>query len=499
MSDKRRLSPNATAKTLFGIAIDRDERASQICAETLLTLVQNDYRATSGESLRSPKMRRFALRSLAVSGNFLDGLSDQFLPGTDISRADYGEALMKGEDLRGSSNLRLVKQVLEGLIDPSTQKGQKGAWLLMPFHRSLLWYDARRTPHRPWGVRKVYMRGSGITLARLLADPSCDDTTRSLGRAAVEAIAQALGNPTPLGRISEHLEGPVSGDSDQKMDTEQDEIVAWDDGSQEQLKYLAEQICRHAEGIMMQGGSSGPAKLWQLRTMLALDLACHALRRAWQVTGTDVSRRYLLLSFGGPPRAQNVLRQRSEDSFLRSLICLREATIDTLAAKMHELSKERSIDWIGELESRRQQLDEVARKLRSAKTPAQFESLAREAFERATYDRSVAGFRVLLESVGMLSGTGQYRYLTATPDLLSAMVGALSADMPMEADDFFQRASSEWAVVISRSRETDLRQTLDGSELARNGRRAERIMVDSGLALGLSDRTTLVGERTARR
>ena len=32
---------------------------------------------------------------------------------------------------------------------------------------------------------------------------------------------------------------------------------------------------------MRQGGASGPAKLWQLRTILALDLAIHVLQTAW--------------------------------------------------------------------------------------------------------------------------------------------------------------------------------------------------------------------------
>jgi hypothetical protein len=496
VADSRRLSPNAIAQSLFGIAIDRDERASQICAETLLTLAQNGYQAQSAERLKTPKRQRFALRSLATAENFFDGVTDKWLPGGEISLAEYGKSLEKGSDLRGSSNLGLVQNVLEGLIDPSTQKGQRGSWLLLPFHESLLWYDARRTPRRPWGVRKVYMRGSGITLARLLMDPNCDDRTRALGEVAVEAIAAALREPTPLGRIAEHLEGPVREDTG-ALETEQDEKRAWEDGARDSLRPLAEQVCRHAEGIMLQGGASGPAKLWQLRTILALDLARHALRRAWEATTTDRTRRYLLLSFAGPPRPQNALRQKSEDSFLRALIRFREATITTLAHSMERLSTE-DVEWIEELESRRQRLDEVARKLQFAETDGDFDILAREAFEQADYDRPGAGFRVLLESVGLLAGTGLYRYLTATPDLLSAMVGALSADMPMEGMDFFDRVYSEWGMVINQVKDTDLRHTLDGSELARNGRRAERIMADSGLALALSDRTTIVGERARR-
>jgi hypothetical protein len=46
----RRLTPGAVAKELFGIDPDRDERASQLCAETLLTLAQNRYRSPCARS-----------------------------------------------------------------------------------------------------------------------------------------------------------------------------------------------------------------------------------------------------------------------------------------------------------------------------------------------------------------------------------------------------------------------------------------------------------------
>ena len=45
---------------------------------------------------------------------------------------------------------------------------------------------------------------------------------------------------------------------------------------------------------------------------------------------------------------------------------------------------------------------------------------------------------------------------------------------------------------------TSLGAQLDGVGLERNARRAEKLMSDAGLALGLSDRTTMVGERAAR-
>ena len=68
------LSPGTIASELFVIDPDRDERASQLCAETLLTLVANDYAPPCDvASLRSPKRQQFALRSLALGQNFLEG------------------------------------------------------------------------------------------------------------------------------------------------------------------------------------------------------------------------------------------------------------------------------------------------------------------------------------------------------------------------------------------------------------------------------------------
>ena len=88
---------------------------------------------------------------------------------------------------------------MQGLVDPDTQRGsQPGAWLLRPFHESLLWYDARKpSPNSPqYTVCKVYMRGSGITLARMLADPA-DASAAALGRSAVAAIRSALTAASP--------------------------------------------------------------------------------------------------------------------------------------------------------------------------------------------------------------------------------------------------------------------------------------------------------------
>jgi len=146
----------------------------------------------------------------------------------------------------------------------------------------------------------------------------------------------------------------------------------------------------------------------------------------------------------------------------------------------------------------------VAKQLSKLPKAAPFEDylrIARSAVEVANYSRGAEdGFRVLVESVGALVGTGAYRYFTATPDLLAAAVGALSAQMPMSSRDFFMALRDEWGFVINQetAAETTLATQIDGAGLERNAREAERVMGEAGLALSLSDRTTLVGERAAR-
>lgn len=510
MARPRRLSPGSIAETLFGLDPDRDERAPQLCAETLLTLAQNGYRAPSGETpLKSPKRRRFAVRSLALEENFLGGQDSGRAGDDDTTPARYGQLLAAGEQVRGSAHLDLARAALDGLVDPDTQRGQKGAWLLRPFHESLLWYDARKpNPRRPdYTVRKVYMRGSGITLARLLVDPK-DPEAAALGNRAVQAIEQALTGPSPLATISTRLESALSGvDYYVKPPAlEDDEQQAWDQGGRDELQDLAGRLCRHAEGVMLQGGASGPARLWQLRTVLALDLASHALRTAWEATGTPAPERYLLLSFGGVTRAQDPVRQRSEESYRRARIRLGEATVRTLAQQMQQLKGARVVDWESEFEPRSglagAGADTVSSRL-SALPPGcpeeEYLKLARAATESANYSRAEAGFRVLLQSVGLLGGT-RYPYLTASTDLLAALVGALSAQMPMPSHEFFGAVRQEWGFVINQESATGttLSGQVDGAGLERNARRAEQLMSQAGLALGLSDRTTVVGERARR-
>ena len=257
---------------------------------------------------------------------------------------------------------------------------------------------------------------------------------------------------------------------------------------------------------MRQGSASGAARLWQLRTVLALDLAVHVLRTAWDTTGADVRERLLLLSFGGVPRAADPVRQRSEESYRRARIRLSEATVLTLARRMRELDEDRVVNWAAEFEPRSGLGDDdpesVASQLARLPRPARAEEylrLARSAVESANYGRAEDGFRVLLESVGLMAGT-RYRYLTAAPDLLAALVGALSSRMPMPSREFFAAVREEWGLVVNQESAagTVLADQLDGAGLERNARRAEQLMSEAGLAVSLSDRTTMVGERADR-
>jgi hypothetical protein len=508
-----RLTQGQIANELLRIAPDRDERASQLCAETLLTLMQNGYRAPADlNQLRSPKRQRFALRSLALAENFLGGREKGGVGDDDTTPEQYGALLAAGDQVRGSANLHLAQQTLQGLVDPETQRGQVGSWLLRPFHESLLWYDARRpSPRSPeYTVRKVYMRGSGITLARLLMEP-VNPADGPLGVAAVAAIKAALTSESPLAKIGSVLEDALPPNepwTNAALTTEADEKEAWARGGDSRLGQLSHHLCRHAEGVMLQGRASGPARLWQLRGILSLDLAMHALRSAWDETDTPEADRYLLLSFGGLPRANDPVRQRSEDSYRRSRIRLSEATLRTLARRMRELKEvEKVVGFAGEFSDKTLQdsgsgsVSSQLAALDAGASADEYLRLARLAVETANYSRgSEDGFRVLLESIGMLVGTGQYRYLTAGPDLLAALVGAMSSAMPMSSREFMSAIRDEWGFVINQEAAagTSLASQLDGAALARNARYAEQLMSEAGLAVGLSDRTTMVGERAMR-
>lgn len=344
------------------------------------------------------------------------------------------------------------------------------------------------------------MRGSGIQVARLLLDPPRSASCRNLGKAAVVALRSALREPSQMAKIAERLEEPVADDETTRA-LEPEEGAAWELAADERLGNLADSLCVHSEGVMCQSGTASTAKVWAFRNLITLEVCAHALRCAWEATSTPASERYLLLSVGGPPRAQNFVRQRSEQSYQHARMRLREAIIVTLAQEMEDLGDERaaSVDWNSAFE-KRSELSDIARELLTATGREQYSALARSTFERANYGRPVEGFRVLLESLGILRGTGAYRFLAASSDLMYALVGALSAEMPMTAQDFFQRIFDRWGLVVSpdAAAGTSLATKLDGSELARNARRTERLLVETGLAVSLSDSTTVVGERIKR-
>jgi hypothetical protein len=169
---------------------------------------------------------------------------------------------------------------------------------------------------------------------------------------------------------------------------------------------------------------------------------------------------------------------------------------------MRELHEGGGIDWDSELDNRTRDVleDAVVQPYRTSATP-DLGALAQRVFETASYGRASEGFRVLLESIGMSAGGTRYRYLSASPDLLGALVGALSSEMPMTSQVFFQRIRDEWGLVISPEAAggTGYAESLDGVYLAMNARRFERLMIDAGLASGLSDRTVMVGEDAGRR
>jgi hypothetical protein len=490
------------AKHLFVIAQDRDERASQLCGETLLTLSANRFTAP-GSGSTSPKQRRFALRSLVLGENFLRGYRDRLRSG-EMTAEQYGEQLASAEDFQGADNLRLARVALGNLIDPSTEQGQRGQHLMLPFHHSLLWYDARPLAGE-YTVRQVRMRGAGITLARLLIDPphTAGPDAAGWGLRAVDGIKTALALESPLSEISEALESVLPQSVLDPPESNPVEEEAWELGRQDRLGELAATICRHAEGVMHQAGASGPARLWQLRSILALDLAMNSLRRSWEAIGTDEAGRFLVLALAGGDRQRDRVRLRSERSYDEARTVLRWATVAAIESIMRGLAEDGCRDWAAEFDGRTATLlgETVVQPLSDAGRSADFRALAQLAFENANYDRAGEGFRVLLESIGMSAGGTRYRYVSATPDLLAALVGALSSEMPMTSSQFFRRVAEEWRLVGSPegATGTSLRDELDGAELALNFRRFEKLLIDAGLAAGLSDRTVLVGERAARR
>jgi hypothetical protein len=504
MSEEHPLAPAQVSRQLFVVAPDRDERASHLAMETLLTLWANGYSApATPDQLVSPKRRNGAIRSLAIRENFLDGISEAASP--EISVEEMGSLLARGTDFGGSDGLNLVQEALQALIDGRTRQGSVGALLMQPFHESLLWYDARKSGSTvKWMVRKVNMRGTGVTLARLLLDPPSylDGELRELAEQAVEGIRSALQAPSPYGELAMRLSAVVPEETEERK-VEPDELEAWSSGDDEALRPMAERVIRHAHAITSQLHVGPALKLLQLRNILALDLAHHALSRSWEATVTPQRQRFLLASYTPEERRGNRIRIFSEASYRSGRQKVSQAIIAGLAEAMRSVAETKlpAADWADYFEPR-SRLDAVAAALNNANGSANFAREAERAYELASgggYGRPSDAFRVLLESVDLLVGTGQYRYLRIGPELLASMVGALAPSLPAPAGHFLGSVFKEWNIVVGEAEAvgTDLGEQVEGAELRRNARFLEDLMVSAGLALSLSDQTCMVGQRRA--
>src|SRR5262249_3907835 len=161
---------------------------------------------------------------------------------------------------------------------------------------------------------------------------------------------------------------------------------------------------------------------------LALDLAHHALARAWETVETPEEYRFLLLSYTPEQRRENRVRIASEDAYQSARQQLAQAMIETLAELAEKLAvDDKQVDWDSQFESRGKP-EELAVKFDDCDEHEDYLSLAGLIFEQSSgggYNRPVDAYRVLLESVSLLGGTGQYRFLRAQPELLGALIGAV--------------------------------------------------------------------------
>ena len=333
------------------------------------------------------------------------------------------------------------------------------------------------------------MRGTGVTLARLLLDPPAyldTDICRSAAE-AVEGIREALQSPSPYGELGSRLSAVVPDDSDERS-TEQDERDAWVSGDNEALRPLADRIIRHCHAITSQPHVGPAVKLLQVRNILALDLAHHAISSSWNATDTPARHRFFLASYT-PEERRNNIRVFSETTYRTARLKLTQAIVAHLAQTMRDIANSRPpADWADYFEPR-SNLQTVATTLNRAGVGADFAFEAERAYELASgggYGRPSDAFRVLLESVDLLVGTGQYRYLRIGPELLASMVGAVWPHMPASADDFLMLVFREWHIVVGEAEAvgTDLANQVEGAEL-RNARFLEDMMVNAGLALSL--------------
>jgi hypothetical protein len=469
--------------------------------ETYLTLWANDYSAPDGEGLRAPKRRNPALRSLVLGTNFLEGLEEPGPRGQ--SPEQLGAALAAGRDFANSANLALAQRALRALVDPQTEQGSAGASLLFPFHESLLWFDTRKSGSSgaKWAVRKVNMRGTGITLARMLLDPpaALGADTAALAGEAVARIKETLQAPSPFAQLAERLQAAVPAEADHSLTPEQAELGAWERAEVPALEELGRRVIRHARNVVSDATASPSTRMLRLRSVLALDVAHHILCRSWEASAIPTRQRYLLLTYAPEERRNNRVRIAGEASYLAARQAITQALITTLGRRAAELAADGE-NLLEQFEGR-SNLNEIAIEMAGVEPEdtVSFAMLAGRVYEEAKgggYGRPVDAFRVLLESIALLTGTGAYRWLRAQPELLGAMISATGRS-PMDAAEFLAALREEWSLVVGEAEavDTDLEDALDGGVLNRNARHLERLLVASGLAQALSDQTCMVGQR----
>ncbi len=502
-----RLTVGNVATALWPLYPDRDQKASPLCTESLLALLGNTDRG-AGDELVSPKVSNFAVRSLIFGENFLDGQTDRMHRG-DMTREEYGQKLSIAEDFNGSDNLNLAREALGNLIDTTEGlPGQRGEHLLMPFHESLLWYDARKSKSSDsWSVRQVRMRGKGMGIARILIDPppGAGEDTLGHARTAREELVRLLRAPSPFGKVAEHLESPLHDGSSPRPAIEDAERRWWELAGEDATRPFAKQFSRHLAGVATQKNCSPSDKLWQTRSILALDLASNYLQSAWERSEQPQEQRFLLVCAPGLDRKTDTVRLASERSYKVATTSLRDALVTVIAETMAELQADMrggAIDFEEHLELRKGAVRDNIRE--TVIDPYEggerdFQTLATNLYKSSSYHRAIDGYRVLLRGIGCYAGGDRYRYQTFRPELFRALIGALSADMPMESGDFFARLREEWGFVASdkAAEGTLFEQAVPSGALANNKSRFEEMLVSSGLASSESDTTVLVGEYVA--
>jgi len=484
-------APGAVSRGLFRIAPDRDERMHQVAMEMLLTLHQNGYAADTMD-IRSPRRASLLLRSLVLRDNFVE---------VGGEHEQLARLLSEGKDFAGSDQMNLVQESLRTLVDPATRRGSLGTQLMLPVHSALLWYDVRKRA-ATWNPQYVLMRGTGITLARfLLAPPAAVSELAAEAAAAVDGVKKALLAPSPFGPIVDQL-----GDEHTRPMTSE-EKAAWEAAEDPALEELGRRIIRHSSAIMADESQPREVRLLHLRRIVALDVAWHMLDAAWTAAQTPPENRYLVVCHAPQERADNRARVLSEDSYRTANQTLTRGLLAGLRERMRRYA-ETSREWDGFFLARSDEegrsktgpyYEELAQEMSDCDASSlDFDAFANRAFDAPGdgYARPIGALRVMLESCGLVTGEGRWRYMRATPSLLAAMVAARPQTGAQEAGEFLHWLHKEWSLVIDEHHDVGSpRLRGEGSVLQRNGEYFERDLVDADLATALSDQTCMVGMR----